>query len=130
MILVKLLRQLFFILLFAFVGELLSLGLKTWIPGVVVPGALIGLGLLTTLLLAKKMKLSEVEDVGLFLTGNMSFFFLPAAVSILDYVDLLAGQLVRMVLLILLTLFLAFFTVLGSVKFVLMLQNRGGTNRG
>jgi holin-like protein len=124
----KLFRQLFVILLFAFVGELVSLGLKTWLPGVVVPGALIGLGLLTTLLLWQKIKLSEVEEVGLFLTGNMSFFFLPAAVSILDYVDLLAGQLVRMVLLILLTLMIAFFTVLGSVKLVLILQ-QGGARR-
>lgn len=124
----KLFRQLFVILLFAFVGELVSLGLKTWLPGVVVPGALLGLGLLTTLLLWRKIKLSDVEEVGLFLTGNMSFFFLPAAVSILDYVDLLAGQLVRMILLILLTLMIAFFTVLGSVKLVLILQ-QGGARR-
>lgn len=124
----KLFRQLFVILLFAFVGELVSLGLKTWLPGVVVPGALLGLGLLTTLLLWQKIKLSDVEEVGLFLTGNMSFFFLPAAVSILDYVDLLAGQLVRMILLILLTLMIAFFTVLGSVKLVLILQ-QGGERR-
>lgn len=124
----KLFRQLFVILLFAFLGELVSLGLKTWLPGVVVPGALLGLGLLTTLLLWQKIKLSDVEEVGLFLTGNMSFFFLPAAVSILDYVDLLAGQLVRMILLILLTLMIAFFTVLGSVKLVLILQ-QGGARR-
>jgi holin-like protein len=124
----KLFRQLFVILLFAFLGELVSLGLKTWLPGVVVPGALLGLGLLTTLLLWRKIKLSDVEEVGLFLTGNMSFFFLPAAVSILDYVDLLAGQLVRMILLILLTLMIAFFTVLGSVKLVLILQ-QGGARR-
>lgn len=124
----KLFRQLFVILLFAFLGELVSLGLKTWLPGVVVPGALLGLGLLTTLLLWRKIKLSDVEEVGLFLTGNMSFFFLPAAVSILDYVDLLAGQLVRMILLILLTLMIAFFTVLGSVKLVLILQ-QGGERR-
>jgi len=125
----KLFRQVFVILLFAFVGELVSLGLKTLLPGVVVPGALLGLGLLTTLLLWRKIKLSDVEEVGLFLTGNMSFFFLPAAVSILDYVDLLAGQLVRMILLILLTLMIAFFTVLGSVKLVLILQ-QGGARRG
>jgi len=125
----KLFRQVFVILLFAFVGELVSLGLKTLLPGVVVPGALLGLGLLTTLLLWRKIKLSDVEEVGLFLTGNMSFFFLPAAVSILDYVDLLAGQLVRMLLLILLTLMIAFFTVLGSVKLVLILQ-QGGARRG
>jgi holin-like protein len=125
----KLLRQLFFILLFAFFGELVSFGLKTWIPGLVVPGALIGLGILTTLLLWNKLKLSEVEDVGLFLTGNMSFFFLPAAVSILKYLDILSAQIVSMVLLILLTLLIAFFTVLGSVKLVLFLQTKGGMNR-
>jgi holin-like protein len=125
----KLLRQLFFILLFAFLGELVSFGLKTWIPGLVVPGALIGLGILTTLLLWNKLKLSEVEDVGLFLTGNMSFFFLPAAVSILKYLDILSAQIVSMVLLILVTLLIAFFTVLGSVKLVLFLQTKGGMHR-
>lgn len=125
----KLLRQLFIILLFAFLGELASFGLKTWVPGLVVPGALIGLGFLTTLMLWNKLKLSEVEDVGLFLTGNMSFFFLPAAVSILQYLDILSEQIVSMVLLILVTLLIAFFTVLGSVKLVLFLQAKGGMNR-
>lgn len=125
----KLLRQLFIILLFAFLGELASFGLKTWLPGLVVPGALIGLGFLTTLMLWNKLKLSEVEDVGLFLTGNMSFFFLPAAVSILKYLDILSSQIVSMVLLILVTLLIAFFTVLGSVKLVLFLQSKGGMHR-
>lgn len=51
------------------------------------PASVICLLLMLVLLLCKALKSGQVQNVADFLTGNMGFFFLPATVSIMNYVD-------------------------------------------
>ena len=51
------------------------------------PASVISLLLLLLLLLVKVVKAGHIQNVADFLTGNMGFFFLPATVSIMNYVD-------------------------------------------
>lgn len=72
------LKQLFWIFLFSFIGELLSL-----ISPFPVPGSVIGMVLLFIALHFKWVKLVQVEEVGNWLTDNMAIFFVPAGVGLM-----------------------------------------------
>lgn len=72
------LKQLFWIFLFSFIGEFLSL-----ISPFPVPGSVIGMILLFVALHFKWIKLIQVEEVGNWLTDNMAIFFVPAGVGLM-----------------------------------------------
>lgn len=80
----KQLKQLFWILLFSFMGEFLSL-----ISPVAVPGSVIGMVLLFVALHFKWVKMVQVEEVGTWLTDNMAIFFVPAGVGLMTNFDIL-----------------------------------------
>lgn len=82
--LVKQLKQLFWILLFSFIGEFLSM-----ISPVAVPGSVIGMVLLFVALHFKWVKMVQVEEVGTWLTDNMAIFFVPAGVGLMTNFDIL-----------------------------------------
>ncbi|MCD8505705.1 MAG: CidA/LrgA family protein [Alkalibacterium thalassium] len=72
------LKQLFWIFLFSFIGEFLSL-----VSPVAIPGSVIGMVLLFIALHFKWIKLKQVEEVGNWLTDNMAIFFVPAGVGLM-----------------------------------------------
>lgn len=82
--LVKQLKQLFWILLFSFIGEFLSM-----ISPVAIPGSVIGMVLLFVALHFKWVKMVQVEEVGTWLTDNMAIFFVPAGVGLMTNFDIL-----------------------------------------
>ena len=51
------------------------------------PASVISLLLLLVLLLLRVLSTGHVRETAEFFTGNMGFFFLPATVSIMNYVD-------------------------------------------
>ena len=118
----KIIKQIFVILLFYVLGEIVALGIRAVFPTLFVPGTIIGLGLLLIALASKKLKLIHVDDVGSFLTGNMAFFFIPAAVSVLEYLDLLQSSIVKILLIIVISIIFSFFMVALSIKGTLYLQ--------
>jgi holin-like protein len=67
-----------FILLFSFLGEIISTGFR--LP---VPGSIIGMILLFLALHFKLIRLRQIHDLGQFLLGNMTILFLPASVGIM-----------------------------------------------
>jgi holin-like protein len=81
----KIYRQLLLILLFSFIGEILSTVLK--LP---VPGSIIGMLLLFFALEFKVIKVEDLKDVGEFLLGNMTILFLPAGVGIMAHFTTIA----------------------------------------
>jgi holin-like protein len=81
----KIYRQLLLILLFSFVGEILSTVLK--LP---VPGSIIGMLLLFFALEFKIVKVDDLKEVGEFLLGNMTILFLPAGVGIMAHFTTIA----------------------------------------
>src|SRR5690625_2986161 len=57
-----------------------------------IPGSVIGMILLFLLLLTKVIKLTWVEEGSKFFVNNLSLFFIPATVGIIDYFSLFAGK--------------------------------------
>ena len=80
----KIIYQFFIVLLFTFLGELIS-----YILPFPIPGAIIGLLLLLLALVLKIVKVEFIYDVSLWLQQNMAFFFIPLCVGIMDYFDIL-----------------------------------------
>ncbi len=69
----------FIILLFLVIGNVLS-----WLLGGIVPGSVIGMLLLFVALCLKWVKPHQIRQTVTILTGNMSFFFVPAMVGIME----------------------------------------------
>ncbi|WP_161879378.1 CidA/LrgA family protein [Alkalibacterium sp. MB6] len=78
------LKQLFWIFLFSFLGDYLSL-----ISPVAVPGSVIGMVLMFAALRFKWLKLNQVDEVGNWLTDNMAIFFVPAGVGLMTNFSIL-----------------------------------------
>lgn len=79
------LKEGFYILFFYFTGEFISY----WIDGFV-PGSVIGMMLLFTALVFKRIKPVQVKKTATLLTDNMGLFFLPAGVGLMTSAGLLA----------------------------------------
>ncbi|MGY3777770.1 CidA/LrgA family protein [Isobaculum melis] len=83
----KIYKQLTYILLFSFLGEIASKGLN--LP---VPGSVIGMLLLFLALQFNIVKLEDVEVVGHFLIDNLAILFVPAGVSLMIYFSVIKNS--------------------------------------
>lgn len=97
----KLYVQFMIILIFSFIGEVLSTLLA--LP---VPGSIIGLVLLFLALEFKIIRLRHIDTVGNFLLNNMTILFLPAAVGIMERFDSIKPFLLPITIMILGAIFL------------------------
>ncbi|HIT14844.1 MAG TPA: CidA/LrgA family protein [Candidatus Avimuribaculum pullicola] len=71
----------------------LALGeLIVWLTGIKLPSSMIGMLLLTALLHFRVIRLSWVEGMANFLVKNLGFFFVPAAVSLMLFFDIIRAQ--------------------------------------
>ena len=71
----------------------LALGeLVVWLTGIKLPSSIIGMLILTLLLEVKAIKLRQVEGMANFLVKNLGLFFVPAAVSLMLYFDIIKAQ--------------------------------------
>ena len=78
-------KGLFYIFGFYFAGELLSAFIGGFIPG-----SVLGMVLLFLSLYFKVVKASEVQSTATVITKNMAIFFVPTAVGLMAYGDLLS----------------------------------------
>lgn len=120
----KIFRQLAIIAFFSIVGEFISYGLKLLFPAIFIPGSLIGMILLFIALQTKLINYSWIDSVSEFFIGNMGFFFIPAAVSVLNYLDIIASIWPKIILIILISFFLTFISIGLSVKLTLFIQEK------
>lgn len=120
----KIFRQLSLIACFSIIGEFISYGLKLLIPAIFIPGSLIGMLLLFIALQTKIIKYVWIDSVSEFFTSNMGFFFVPAAVSVLNYLDVLAPIWPKIILIIMISFFITFISIGLSVKLTLFLQEK------
>lgn len=88
---------------FTIVGE----ALQRFLP-LPIPGSVYSLVLLFLALCAGIVKLEQVQDVGRFLTSILPILFVAPAVGIVEYWDLISGNLLPIVLLIIATTVLTF----------------------
>lgn len=121
----KLFKQLFLILLFSLLGEVLSLIIA---PVVAIPGSVIGMILLFLALHFHWVKIEQVDEVGTWLTDNMGIFFVPAGVGLITNFDILSTVWWQLLIIILITVII----LLGIVGHVVQsmkgqqAENEGG----
>jgi len=68
-----------------------------------IPGTIVGMFILLVLLITKFLKVKNIEKTTNFILGSMLFLFLPPAVKLLNYIEVLKSSFFRVVLLIVLT---------------------------
>lgn len=81
----KMIKGIFYILLFYFVGQLISYSI-----GGFVPGSIVGMLLLFACLHFKVVKPENVESVAHAFTRNMSVFFIPAGAGLIGAYGILS----------------------------------------
>ena len=96
----------FYILFFYFLGELLSILIKGFLPG-----SVIGMILLFLSLFFKILNPENVRSAATTITKNMAVFFVPAAVGLMAYGELVSKNLVAIVLAISVSTILTIITV-------------------
>ncbi|MCC5909443.1 MAG: CidA/LrgA family protein [Clostridiaceae bacterium] len=99
------LRQFLIVLAVCLSGEFLNRLLNISIPGNV-----LGMILLLTLLLTGVIKLEMIDKVTKFLLDHLAFFFIPAGVGILNNVDAIRGQWIPIVTVIIISTILVIVT--------------------
>lgn len=83
------LKQLFWLLIFSYIGEIISIMISSYIA---IPGSVIGMVLLFFALHFKLVAIEQVEEVGSWLTDNMAFLFVPAGVGLMTQFSVLGGN--------------------------------------
>ncbi|MDF9829815.1 CidA/LrgA family protein [Parabacteroides sp. PF5-6] len=78
-------KGLFYILLFYFLGEFCSIFINGFIPG-----SVIGMILLFLSLFFKLVHPNSVKDTATIITKNMAVFFVPPAVGLMAYTELIS----------------------------------------
>lgn len=126
----KIIKQIFIILLFYVIGEAMSYLVQQVFRHLFIPGTILGMILLLIFLITKRIKKDDVEEVGTFLTNNMAFFFIPAAVSVMEYLSILQSTFLKIIIISIISLIISFFAVTYSVKLVIHLQSKAQANRG
>lgn len=97
---VKIIEQLFFILLFSLIGEVIAVLLS---PYIAVPGPVMGMLILFAALHFGWIKKSRIKMVGTWLTDNMAIFFVPAGVGLMTHFDTLQSIWWQLLLVVLIT---------------------------
>lgn len=118
------LKQLFWLLLFSYIGEISSLVIS---PFVAIPGSVIGMVVLFLALHFNILPIEKVDDVGTWLTDNMAFLFIPAGVGLMTQFEVLGGNVWWQLLIILFVTTALMMWCVGTVvqKLIDNRQNKG-----
>ena len=90
---------------------------------------LVGLILLLILLLLRVLKIDHIREKSDFLLGNLPFFFIPAVVSIMNYVDVIAKNLVPFLVICVVSLVLTYGATAWAVQLTMKLMKKGGEKK-
>lgn len=101
----------------------ISVILEKYIP-FPIPATVIGLILLFICLVTGILKIENIKEKSDFLLGNMAFFFVPAAVGIINYFDLLKESLIPLLIITVASTVITFAATAYSIKLTLKLMNR------
>lgn len=115
----KILLQIAIVFIICLLGEAIAVVLP-----ITFPSSVISMILLFLLLLSKILKPEHIKEKTNFLLKNMAFFFIPAGVSIMNYYDVLKGNILKLLIICLLTTVITFLATAYTVKFVMKLQNK------
>lgn len=99
-----------------------SEGISTVLP---FPASVISLLLLLVLLLSGVVKLEKIQELSGFLLGNLAFFFVPAAASIVKYADVIWAQIGPFLLVCVVSLLLTYGATVWAVRLTSRLMRKG-----
>ena len=94
------------------------------------PATVIALLLTFLLLVCKVIKHEQIKDFSDFLLGSMAFFFIPAGVNIINYLDVLKDNALQLVVICVISTILTFAVTAYSIKLTLYLMKKGGKKHG
>ena len=87
------------------------------------PASVIGMILLLISLFTGILKLEHIREKSDFLLSNMAFFFIPAGVSMINYLDILMENLVPILVISIVSTFVTFIAAALSIRLTLKLMN-------
>lgn len=93
------------------------------------PASVIGMVLLLLLLLTRVLRVDHIREKSDFLLSNMAFFFIPAGVSIINYFDVLASNLLPLLAVCIISTILTFAVTAWAVSLTRRLM-KGGKKHG
>lgn len=88
------------------------------------PATVIGLILLLAFLLTGLLKVEHIQEKSDFLLSNMAFFFIPAGVSLINYIDILKSTVVKLIIICVISTVVTFAVTAYSMKLTLKIMNR------
>jgi len=123
---VKIIMQLFWIILFSLIGEIVSVAMISFVA---IPGSVIGMILLFLALHYNLLKLSQVDEVGSWLTDNMAILFVPAGVGLMTNFDVLAESWLQLIVIMFVTT-IAMMIFVGKVVQTIMKKDQKSKRDG
>ena len=88
------------------------------------PASVIGMVLLLICLLTGILKVASIQEMSDFLLSNMSFFFIPAGVNVINYLDILKANWLPLLVICVITMVITFAVTAYSVKLTVWLMNK------
>ena len=101
----------------------ISLVIEHYLP-FAFPASVIGMILLLICLLSGILKLEHIREKSDFLLSNMAFFFIPAGVSLINYLDILKDNLFPIIVICVVSTVLTFAATAFSIRLTIFLMNR------
>jgi holin-like protein len=115
----EILRPLGIILFFGFAGEVIS----RFIP-MSMPASVLGLVLMLVFLGFKLLKPEQLGKTGDYLSANMAFFFLPAALTVLENFPVIRPVMGQLIVIIVISSAVTFFAAYGTVRLLRMIMRK------
>ena len=88
------------------------------------PASIIGMALLLVCLFLRVIRPELIREKTDFLLENLPFFFVPAGVSIIQYMDVLKSSLMALAVICVVTMVITFAATVWAVRLVLRLMER------
>lgn len=101
----------------------ISLVIEKLFPGIF-PASIIGMILLFLCLAAGILKIEHIQEKADFLLENMAFFFIPAGVSIINYMDILKNAVVQLIIVCVVSTVITFAVTAYTVRFTMYLLRK------
>ena len=89
------------------------------------PASIIGMLLLLFLLILKIIKKEQIKSATEVLLANLPFFFVPAVVGLINYLDILYANAVKMLIVVFGSMAITFAATMWAVRLTVRLMERG-----
>ena len=106
-----------------FAVYLLAVWIGDWLP-FAFPASVIAMLLLLICLLAGILKVEHIREKSDFLLANMAFFFIPAGVNVINYLDILRASWLSLLVICLVTMVITFAATALSIRLTVQLLHK------